>query len=448
MTDSTKPKKKIRARHFIETFATSGFVLGCSFLQGVILARLLGPDGRGDYAAIILWPTALANIGLFGTNYVIGRISAKEVELGDLLRGGVVLAGITSVITALLGYLLLPYLIPPDKHHILQLARFFLIYIPVYQIAANLAAIDQGSGNFSRGNFIRAIQSPVLISFLILIILLKLHNLLWFVSAMFLSFSFVTMGRLVLLVKEHSIKGGLYPLTRIVRDSFSFGLVGLAAQAYQYIDRILLLWLLQPQSMGFYVVGLSIGAVLRSITGSMAHVSFTITAQAEVSEGFNRVSSIFRKAAIAMFFCGGVLAVLIPFLLPLVYGSKFKGAVLPSILLIFGSIFAGFCLLLDTCMRGQGKPFAGLIGRVVAIIIMVIIGYPFRIFGATGIAISFVLGQIGYLITMFFQLVGHYKNAKLSDFLPRLSDAVDILNVFKRTVKTIWLRISDLAGVK
>ena len=447
--------KHIGAEAFVGTFGTSVFVQGCLVLQGIILARFLGPTGRGNYAAIILWPTIFAYIGLFGTSFSIARLAAKEEDVGSVLRSGLLLAVLTSLVTASIGYFLLPFLIPAEKHQILPLARFFLLYIPVCQMASNLAAIDQGSGNFFRLNFLRALQSPFFIACLTIIFVLNLNGLIWFVFAFLVAQTIAVLSRMILLIRDYGIRGRMYSVMKILRGGGSFGLAVIGVQIYTYTDRILLLWLLEPRYMGLYVVALSASSVIRSITTSMGLVSFTITAQAARAEGFERVGSIFRKAVVMKFLGGSVLVFAVPFLLPLVYGDRFGDAVRPAIVLIVGSAFAGLALLLDQCMRGQGKPFAGLASRIAAIITMVAVGFPAsRAWGTIGVAAAFVAAQFVCLCMLTLQVLFYYNDAKLSNFVPKLADVTELLGVVKRTLRKLnlgkygrWIGLGDDSDV-
>ena len=44
----------------VQTLLANVLILGVNFGTGIITARLLGPVGRGEQAAIILWPQFLA----------------------------------------------------------------------------------------------------------------------------------------------------------------------------------------------------------------------------------------------------------------------------------------------------------------------------------------------------------------------------------------------------
>src|SRR5690349_8489573 len=48
------------------TVLTQVAVIGINVITGVITARLLGPDGRGEFAAITLWPQVLSGLASMG----------------------------------------------------------------------------------------------------------------------------------------------------------------------------------------------------------------------------------------------------------------------------------------------------------------------------------------------------------------------------------------------
>jgi O-antigen/teichoic acid export membrane protein len=450
--------KRIGAEAFIGTFGTEVFIQVCNVLQGIILARLLGPTDRGQYAAIILWPTIFAYIGLFGVSFAIGRLAAKENDIGPIARTALLLALLTSVLPFFLGYWLLQYLIPPGWNQILPLAKVYLIFIPLCHLSSNLVAIDQGRGNFFRVNLFRSLQNPIYIVFLIMIPLFGLRALIWFVIALLSAFAIVTISRIILMLRDYSIRGTMYPPIRVLQGGLSFGLVGLAVQGYQYFDRILLLWLLEPSCMGLYVIALSASSIIGTIAGSMGLVSFTITAQAARAKGFSQVGSIFRKAIITKFLFGSVLAFAMPFLLPFIYGEEYRGAVKLAIVLIAGSAFASLSLLLDQCMRGQGKPFVGLVGRIAAMIVMIAVALPLTMFwslAALGVAVAFVLAQFMYLCVIAFQVLTYYNNARVLDFVPKWGDVIELLSVVKRILRSFnlgkygrWIGLGDDNNVR
>ena len=60
------------------TFATSIAILVANIVTGVLTARWLGPTGKGELTAIILWPTVLAGAGSLGLVEAIVYLSGKD----------------------------------------------------------------------------------------------------------------------------------------------------------------------------------------------------------------------------------------------------------------------------------------------------------------------------------------------------------------------------------
>ena len=103
------------ARHatVLSTVGTSFAVLLLQTVQAMVLARMLGPGGRGEYASAILYTTLLTYIGLMGTHLAVARRAARHrgtfVELQRAsLRTGLLTGTLTLAVVAALGWTALP----------------------------------------------------------------------------------------------------------------------------------------------------------------------------------------------------------------------------------------------------------------------------------------------------------------------------------------------------
>jgi O-antigen/teichoic acid export membrane protein len=84
--------KKVNVQAVWQTFLTNLAIQGCNVITGVLTARILQPEGRGELAAIILWPSILAGLGILGTNWALTReVAAHPEKEADLARTAVVL---------------------------------------------------------------------------------------------------------------------------------------------------------------------------------------------------------------------------------------------------------------------------------------------------------------------------------------------------------------------
>jgi len=86
----------------ITTVATSFGVFWLFAVQGIFLARLLGPEMRAEYGTVVFYTQTLTFIGLLGTLLSIAAHAARNPEaLPALRRAAIRLGAVTGVGTAL-----------------------------------------------------------------------------------------------------------------------------------------------------------------------------------------------------------------------------------------------------------------------------------------------------------------------------------------------------------
>ena len=387
------------------------------------MARMLGPVGRGEYAAVILWPMLFGSFGVVGIYIAIGRIAAKNDDYAALVRSGIVITLMTSTVSAVACYIALPWLLPSEESHLVPLARLFILVIPMVRLILNLNAIDQGRGDFKQFNLIRSVMNPVYVLLLSAVWLLGLQEVRWCIYALIIGYVAPVVLWLITAVRKYSFVGKLYSLKEIFIQSIPFSLAGIFQVLYMQVDKVLMLWLLGTKDLGLYTVALSASAVVGSITVSAGMVSFTMAAQADHGSGFERLAKTFRISLLLWVFLGGLLALVMPFVLPLVYGRDFAGAIASARLLIIGSAFAGLADMLEQSVRGQGKAYIGLEGRLAGLVVLTLLAIPFsKIIGILGVCYAYILGQLICLSVIIWRTNRHYACRKLTAYLPSYQD--------------------------
>src|SRR3989454_4453061 len=113
------------------TFATEGFTVLLGILTGSLVARLLLPEGRGAFAAVLFWPQLLAGIGFLSlgeaVTYRIGILPERESLIRAssfwpaLAMGVVILAG---------GYFLFSFLFCEGGGRPREVPPLFPLFIP------------------------------------------------------------------------------------------------------------------------------------------------------------------------------------------------------------------------------------------------------------------------------------------------------------------------------
>jgi O-antigen/teichoic acid export membrane protein len=431
----------------VGTFASSLVVQVCSLLAGVVVARLLGPTGRGQLAAAMLWPTCFAALGLVGVDVAIARRAGRGGDLPALSRTAVVVGAVTAGVSAAIAWLLIPQLLPAQGRDLVPLAIGALVLIPINHIVMSMQAVELGAGRLGLYNASRAVLYPAYLFALAGMWVLQLRSVAWVIAAQLASNAVV----LVLLVgsrRKELIQGRtlVEPLA-VVREGLRFGVVTIGNMVHQRIDQILLLWLLPVQDLGLYVVGLSAASVVGSAAGSMAVVCFTHAAQAGPSEGFPIIARDFRRAGILCAGAGLAAIPALPLVLPLFYGQEFARSSHVAMTIVAGSVLAGMAQILDQALRGQGRPYAGLAGRGLAIAVVAAIGSGLTpVLGLLGMAVAFVASQLTYVVVLASSAVSHYRDARWGLLVPRTSDFTELWGAARGYVLRSWPGVKGSRG--
>src|SRR5881392_273525 len=116
----------------LESFGVSGAIQGANIITGVLLARSLGLHGRGELAAIVLWPSMLAAVGSLGIADAVTFHAARTPRrIGAIVGTGLVLGLAESIGLMCLGVVVLPLVLGHDGGGVVALARWFLFFIPL-----------------------------------------------------------------------------------------------------------------------------------------------------------------------------------------------------------------------------------------------------------------------------------------------------------------------------
>jgi antigen flippase len=421
--------RPIGSREFASTLITNLVIQACTIVQGILVARLLGPVGRGQFAAAILWPGLFAAMGGMGVGVALARRAGRATDLARVIRTGLLLTLLTGTVVMALCAAAIPWLLPGGDTIVRNAAYAFVPYIIFNHVSLAMIAIDQGAGWFNRMNWTRLIVNPVYLALVIALWLAGIRDVLWFVISLLIATGAVAFFRVAMALWHAPIPGSMEPLKTIFREALPFGFAGLLNPLAASADKALLLYLLGTTQLGFYTVALTAASVVNSLAGAAGTVSFGVSAQAKDREGFDRVARMFRFTAWTWLLAGLAVAVVIPIVLPLLYGAVFRPAIQPAILLIPAAALAGQASILEESMRAQGRAFIGLEARVAGLLVMVAAGWLLvPAFGILGVVFAAIGSQAIVLIVMMFAARWHFHRGLINSLWPRVSDLLELIH--------------------
>lgn len=380
------------------TIGTSFVVFAMQAVQGIILARILGPQARGEYGTAVFYTQTLTYVGLLGTMFAIARRAAQERPLGNLRRAALRVGILTGLGTMGLVTILSLAALPAEKAYLAPLCVACSLMLPWEHMRLSLLAVDHGSGAFARYN---ANQLVGAMAFPTLLLLLWLSGsqsptlaalLLILVPLVGLAFRLAT-------EREPVLFGPASPPPRtLIREGFPYLFSVVASDLFARLDVFLILWLASFTVQGYYAAAVPAANLL--IVAPNALALFAFNAGAATGRPRSLRSVLAAAAGVAGFQTVAALAfaAVLPTLIVLVYGREFLDAVPLAWALLPAYALNGCALVADAYLRGRGKAGIGVCSRLAGA-------------GVMGIATALLYGRWHELSVPLAASAGHAINA-------------------------------------
>ena len=418
MSVSEKCTLKSRlANGFASTLFAQMVVLGLGTFTGVASARLLGPEGRGELAALILWPSVLVMLFSLGINQAIvfhtgqKRDGVSQVTTAAALIGlaqslGVVLAGLAVIPLALHRY-------PPEVRH---LAVLFLFSTPFLMLSGYPANLLQGRLDFSSFNLIRTIAPALYALGLAALVLLRKADLRAVVGFQILGYVAAAVAGGWLLWRKEKVR--FFLSRRVTNSLLRFGWKTQVGSVTYYInqrlDQLLLSLFVSPPQLGLYVVAVTVSTALSFLPQASAIVTLANGSNLARERAKQFIGHSFRTSLLWLAAGCAALFAVAPWLITLVFGSAFAASGLACRILLPGSIAVGLNQVLYEGARALDDPALPSYSEGLAAV-LTCVGLFFLLprFGFLGAAVT---STAAYISSLVFTLMLYRLRLKFSAF--------------------------------
>lgn len=389
----------------IGTFFTSLAIQGCGLITGVVTARLLGPSGRGELATVLLWPTILSNLGLMGCNWALAREVARDPESEpDGVCSAVTVGIATALLYSILGYLLVPLVLPQDRSYLFSLARLCLLLIPLDIFNQIILAIDHGRMRWRRYNFVRVSFFLFYLIFVCFLWATRKAQVRWFVW-IFLASQVLAVLLRCGIQRKSFVTGTLRfaDCFRLLHSGLPYFWATASSLLTLQLDKILVVGLMSTHAAGIYAVALTFANAQSSLGDALGITSFATLSNERSLDNQRRIlTETFRQSAVISSGLGVLLACLIPFLVGPLFGIEFSEAIRPAVILAIAAALTTSSGILDEGLRGAGRPYAGLASQLSGTgVLAVAAALLLERFGLIGMAWAVVLSactQVAVLV--------------------------------------------------
>ena len=400
----TAPARFSNRRAYAQTFAAMAAIRCMGVVSGVMAARLLGPAGRGELAVIIFLPMLLVSLG----ELELPRSLAYEVSRVDEIPRSVIatsfwLAVGLGVLQALLLAGLLPWYLPADKLHLLGDSRWFMIYLPATLITNTLMGSDQGRGRFGRFSLLLALPGA-----LYTVAILAAWGSGRVSPGAFAS-GLLAATLLVTGVRTQMDWGAISPrladwttALRLLRRGLSFYLPTVASIALWRADMFILVRLAPSEAIGLYAVAQAIALGQIGTVSPFVQVGFSAVAgETDPRKALQTLGRHFRLAQLAVISIGLLAAGVTPWLIRLMFGAQFTGAVTTTYLLIGATVVCGIEQVLEQGLRAADHPRLGIVSNLLGLALLIGLGIPACLhYGIAGLASAALVAHLLNLVVL------------------------------------------------
>lgn len=394
------------ARSAVITGLAAGVLPLTALVSGPLLARALGPEGRGEMAAVLAPLFVTSFVAAFAipeaTTYAIAQL---RVPVRRAARSAARIVFTNGIVAATLLFAAAPLILrgTPDAVPVLRAA---VLALPFMMIAMVQRATMTGDRRYGRVSFERSSAAVLRLGF---IVVLAVLGELTAAAAVWCNIGSALVAAVSLTVaigRRRTVSGETVSDlagTALRRQLVRFGLRGsggvFANLVSWRLDMAILPAFVGARSLGFYAVAVSLAELPTLLLGPMKSVVF-----AEASARRD-VTLVARAARIILGVVTSIVLVMVllaPLLVRLLFGAPFAPSTELARLLLLGSVpFTGE-LILGAGLLSLGRAGLRSVGQLVAAVVTVV-GLVALVpsLGIRGAAItSLVAYSIGFCLTL------------------------------------------------
>ena len=409
-----------------------------NIVSGVLLARLLLPAGRGELAAVILWPSMVAAIGILGLHEAIAFHAAKRSHKpGEIFAASLALGFVLSIVLVPVGYVVVKVVFADYPAEVKDAAYLYLAFIPLNLFGLYMVALFQGGLKFVEWNILRTLVHAAFTLLILLFYWLGFASVIDFALASLLANAITVATGLGL----HYRRGwlGLRPSLQPAKDLLRYGskvhLGYIVSVVSGRLDQLLISVVLAAADLGLFVVAASVATASKAVSNTLGVLAFPKIANQATPEGKVLVFGRYTRATVfAILPPTAILFWLAPWVLEFFFGRAFLPATAVARLLIVAAIPLGCKFVFIAGLKAYDRALvisqAELVGLVLSVISLAVL---LPLYGIVGAGWAAVISQTGAALFMVYCVRYNLGVGLGALFRPTMADVKLVLERIRMT---------------
>ena len=419
----------------LSVFATQVAILPITLITGILIARFLGPEGKGLLALIVLILTLLKLLGSLGLEFSnVYFISRNKNQINNVFTVNILITILANIVLILLLFFfrksLIDLLLPTFDSKFFCFLYF--LFLPFLWL--NLTrTIFQGLENFKLFNILKFVEPAIKLIAIIMLVVIFKFGILGGMYALSLSLIIPAICATIFLLRKSKPKLSIN--RRFLRDTVKYGIkgqIGLFFQFFNYrFDMFLVSYFLSISAVGYYSISVTIAELLWYIPSSIATTLFPKIASQDKQTANRFICGIVSTSILILAITTFVVGIFAPLLIPVIYGRQFSQSTIPLQVLLPGIFAFGLVKILTSYLHGRGKPHYGSIVTVCSLIITILLDFilipQMQITGAA------LATSVAYISSLILTIIFFTRNSglRLHEFI------IPSLNKIKTTLALV-----------
>ncbi len=386
------------------------FLYGLSAITGPLLARSLGPAGRGDLAAVLVPSEMLGWALLFGM-HIAAVYHADDYPHRQLVMGSWVFSLLAGGAVVTVGWFLVPPYLHGHSPETVPWLRTMLVVAVLFVPVTTAMHLLRTRPTMMAFNVFKSVQ---LVIESVLIIAFDVAGHLTLTTALWAALISQVVWYVSLLTYAKAWPSLEFRLSTM-RTQLSYGsrlvVADLSGLAIARLDQFILVGVVASAKLGEYTVAATAAGVSQATATGIALVMFSRVRRArDPADGWAAMMVGVRWTLLSSSLIGIAVAVLAPVALPLLFGSAFRGAITPLWLLIPGEVAFDVGNAISQKLMADNRPAtvsrAMALAAIVTVVGLAITVHPWGIIGA---AIVTSVSQFVFLGYLWVAVVRHHR---------------------------------------
>lgn len=410
----------------VAMFGTQAIEAAIGVVNGILVARLLGPAGKGEYYLLILLPTTMMILLQFGLPQAFAFFSARG-QVAGLVAKSFALTALLSLVGFAIVFVLLPLLESAILHGVsVDLVILAFLVLPLLLQAPLSAAIVIGR-QAVRWYAAVKLSQPLITTVLLVISLGVLgQGVAGAIGVFVLVAAINTVGFIVAAVRVGRTVPGARgaPFREIVSYGLRFYPGSLSGFFSYRTDAFLIAFLLADptEALGYYSMSVALAEMIFLFPSAVATIFFPHVAGSAREDSDRQVPLVSR---VTLLLSGVVALLLIPCAVVLIWAvlPAFGPSIAPFLVLLPGVVALSGARVVGGYVTGIGRPGINSIVSVVALVVNVVANLI--LIPRIGIVGAAVASLISYTLSslLLTGVAARVSNTPLTAFwIPRAED--------------------------